>query len=594
MNFLKKAFGLNPNETKPRTEIMAGITTFLTMSYILAVNPLIFKGLMPDEGAVFTATALAAIVGCLVMAFWGKLPYGLAPGMGLNAFFVYTICGIMEYSWQFALTAVLIEGIIFILLTVTNVREAIVNAIPINLRYAIGGGIGLFIAFIGLQSAGVVVGQAGTLVTLGDVTSGSALLALIGLVITGVLYIKKVRGAMLIGILATTIIGIPMGVTPEITGVVDLPDSIAPIFCKFEWENVFTFDMLVVVFTLLFIDMFDTIGTLVGVSTKAGMIDEKGRVKNIKQAFMADAIATTVGACLGTSTTTTYVESASGVAVGGRSGLTAFTVGICFVVALFFSPLFLSIPAAATAPVLILVGLMMLEPITKIEFNDFSEAIPAFICLIAMPLTYSISNGILLGLIAYVVMNVVCGKFKKLTPTICILAVLFILKFVFVKPGEDAITLPEKQIQGVFNSMEFAPDSLYKGQANTALDKKEHILAALKIKNVENVDDEYGKCIVADYIITKDSVAITGGFDIADADISVENLPVYEASLNAGEEGKYITKYVVPIVGNGLIRGYVSLAEDGATIYHVYNLPYMGGASAPVEEYAAPVEVAVE
>lgn len=429
---LKKLFGFDSTKTTIKTEIVAGVTTFLTMSYILAVNPLIFNGLMPDNGAVFTATALAAIVGCLVMAFWGKLPYGLAPGMGLNAFFVYTICGIMGYSWQFALTAVLIEGLIFIVLTLTNVREAIVNAIPLNLRYAIGGGIGLFIAFIGLQSSGLVIKQDSTLVTLGDVTSGSALLALIGLAITGVLYIKKVRGAMLIGILATTVIGIPMGVTGKITGIIDTPDSIAPIFCKFEWENVFTLDMLVVVFTLLFIDMFDTIGTLVGVSTKAGMIDEKGRVKNIKEAFMADAIATTAGAMLGTSTTTTYVESAAGVAQGGRSGLTAFAVAICFAVALFFSPLFLSIPSAATAPALIIVGLLMIEPITKIPFGDFSESIPAFVCIIMMPLTYSISNGILLGMIAYIVMNVVSGKFKKISVTMYILAILFILKFIFI------------------------------------------------------------------------------------------------------------------------------------------------------------------
>lgn len=429
---LKKLFGLNPKETTPRTEILAGITTFLTMSYILAVNPSLFSMLdgMP-VGAVFTTTALAAIVGCLVMAFWAKLPYGLAPGMGLNAFFVFTICGVMGYSWQFALTAVLIEGLIFIALTLTNVREAIVNAIPLNLRYAIGGGIGLFIAFIGLQSSGLVVNSDATLVNLGDITSGTALLAIIGLVITSVLYIMNVRGAMLIGILATTVIGIPMGIT-DFKGIVSMPETIAPIFCKFEWDKVFTLDMLVVVFTLLFIDMFDTIGTLVGVSTKAGMIDEKGRVKNIKEAFMADAIATAAGACLGTSTTTTYVESASGVAVGGRSGLTAFTIAACFGVAILFSPLFLSIPSAATAPVLIIVGLLMLEPITKINFTDFSEAIPSFVCLIMMPMTYSISNGILLGIISYVVLNALCGKFKKLTPTICILAVLFVLKYIFI------------------------------------------------------------------------------------------------------------------------------------------------------------------
>lgn len=564
---LKKMFGLNPNETKPRTEIMAGITTFLTMSYILAVNPSIFSGIMP-EGAVFTATALAAIVGCLVMAFWGKLPYGLAPGMGLNAFFVYTICGIMGYTWQFALTAVLIEGIIFILLTITNVREAIVNAIPLNLRYAIGGGIGLFIAFIGLQSSGLVVKQDSTLVTLGDITSGSALLALIGLVITGVLYIKKVRGAMLIGILATTFIGIPMGVTGEITNIIDTPASIEPIFCKFEWENVFTLDMLVVVFTLLFIDMFDTIGTLVGVSTKAGMIDEKGRVKNIKQAFMADAIATTAGACLGTSTTTTYVESASGVAVGGRSGLTAFTVGICFAIAMLFSPLFLSIPAAATAPVLILVGLMMLENITKVDFHDFSEAIPAFICMIAMPMTYSISNGILLGIIAYAVINLMSGKFKKLTPTICILALLFIMKFAFMKPGDDVEKpIPTTEIQDVFNS---ANVNVFKSTNVVKSNKKEQILAALNINDIEDADAEYSKYIVAEHIIKKDAIDKVSGFNVVDANISNENLPLYVANINK------TTKYVIPIVRNQVYYGYISLDEDGKTIYGVY-LPNITG-----------------
>ena len=584
---LKKMFGLNPNETTPRTEIMAGITTFLTMSYILAVNPNIFSGLMP-EGAVFTTTALAAVVGCLVMAFWGKLPYGLAPGMGLNAFFVYTICGIMGYTWQFALTAVLIEGIIFILLTVTNVREAIVNAIPLNLRYAIGGGIGLFIAFIGLQSSGLVVKQDSTLVTLGDVTSGSALLALIGLAITGVLYIKKVRGAMLIGILVTTVIGIPMGVTGEITSIVATPDSIAPIFCKFEWNNVFSLDMLVVVFTLLFIDMFDTIGTLVGVSTKAGMIDEKGRVKNIKQAFMADAIATTVGACLGTSTTTTYVESASGVAVGGRSGLTAFSVGICFAIAMFFSPLFLSIPAAATAPVLILVGLMMLENITKVEFHDFSEAIPAFVCLIAMPMTYSISNGILLGIIAYAVVNLMSGKFKKLTPTICILAVLFVLKFMFMNPGENVEKpiekpIPATEIQNVFSSTNV--DVL--NSTNVIKEnKKEQILAALNINVEKNADAEYSEYIVAEHIITKDSIAQIGGFNVADTAISNNNLPLFVAKL---KNEKDATKYVIPIVRDSVCNGYISLNEDGKTLFGVY-MPELNEESTTVEEAKETVE----
>ena len=429
---LKKLFGFDSSQTTIRQEIIAGITTFLTMSYILAVNPSIFSALEGmSGGAVFTATALAAIVGCLAMAFWGKLPFGLAPGMGLNAFFVYSVCIGMGYSWQFALTAVLLEGFIFILLTATNVREAIVNAIPRSLRNAIGAGIGLFIAFIGLSSAGVVVKNDATLVALGDITSGSALLALIGMIVTGFMYMRNVPGAMLIGILVTMLIGIPMGVT-EFKGVFSQPESIAPIFCQFEFDKVFTLDMLVIVFTFLFIDMFDTVGTLVGVCTKANMIDEKGNIYRIKQAFMADAIATTVGAMLGTSTTTTYVESAAGVAQGGRSGLTALSVAVCFGVALFFSPLFLSIPAAATAPALIIVGLLMMEPIAKISFDDFSESIPAFVCIIMMPLTYSISNGILLGMITYVLMNVVCGKFNKITPAMYILAVLFILKFIFI------------------------------------------------------------------------------------------------------------------------------------------------------------------
>ena len=429
---LKKLFGFDSSQTTIRKEIIAGITTFLTMSYILAVNPSIFSALEGmSGGAVFTATALAAIVGCLAMAFWGKLPFGLAPGMGLNAFFVYSVCIGMGYSWQFALTAVLLEGFIFILLTATNVREAIVNAIPRSLRNAIGAGIGLFIAFIGLSSAGVVVKNDATLVALGDITSGSALLALIGMIVTGFMYMRNVPGAMLIGILVTMLIGIPMGVT-EFKGVFSQPESIAPIFCQFEFDRVFTLDMLVIVFTFLFIDMFDTVGTLVGVCTKANMIDEKGNIYRIKQAFMADAIATTVGAMLGTSTTTTYVESAAGVAQGGRSGLTALSVAVCFGVALFFSPLFLSIPAAATAPALIIVGLLMMEPIAKISFDDFSESIPAFVCIIMMPLTYSISNGILLGMSTYVLMNAVCGKFNKITPAMYILAVLFILKFIFI------------------------------------------------------------------------------------------------------------------------------------------------------------------
>ena len=429
---LKKLFGFDSTKTTVRTEIVAGITTFLTMSYILAVNPTMFGELdgMP-VGSVFTSTALAAIVGCLAMAFVGKLPFGLAPGMGLNAFFVYSVCMGMGYSWQFALTAVLIEGLIFIVLTLTNLREAIVNAIPMSLRNAIGAGIGLFIAFIGLKSAGVVVADGATLVALGDVTSGSALLAFIGLVITGFMYSRNVPGAILLGIIITMVIGIPLGVT-EFKGIVSAPESIAPIFCQFEFDKIFSVDMLVVVFTFFFIDMFDTVGTLVGVCTKAKMVDENGNIYRVKQAFMADSIATTAGALLGTSTTTTYVESAAGVAQGGRSGLTALVVGGCFVIAMFFSPLFLSIPSAATAPALIIVGLLMVEQIKNVDFDDFSESIPAFVCMLMMPLTYSISNGILIGMITYVLMNMICGKFKKLSPAMYILAVLFILKYILI------------------------------------------------------------------------------------------------------------------------------------------------------------------
>jgi AGZA family xanthine/uracil permease-like MFS transporter len=429
---LQRLFGFDPSQTTIRKEIIAGITTFLTMSYILAVNPSMFCALdgMPG-GAVFTSTALAAIIGCLAMAFWGKLPFGLAPGMGLNAFFVYSVCLGMGYTWQFALTAVLLEGFTFILLTVTNVREAIVNAIPHSLRNAIGAGIGLFIAFIGLSSAGVVVKNDSTLVALGDITSGSALLAIIGILITGFMFIRNIPGAILVGILATMVIGIPMGVT-EFKGILSQPESIAPIFCQFEFDKIFSLDMLVVVFTFLFIDMFDTVGTLVGVCTKANMLTPEGKIPRVKQAFMADAIATTAGACLGTSTTTTYVESAAGVAQGGRTGLTAFVIACCFAVALFFSPLFLSIPSAATAAVLIIVGLFMLEPIKNIPLNDYAEAIPAFVCLILMPLAYSISDGILIGMIFYVLFNLMCGNFKRITPTMYILAVMFILKYIFI------------------------------------------------------------------------------------------------------------------------------------------------------------------
>lgn len=427
----EKYFKLKENGTNVRTEVIAGITTFLTMAYILAVNPGILSATGMDANALFTTTALAAVVGTLVMALWAKLPFALAPGMGLNAFFAFSVVLGMGYSWQFALTAVLIEGIIFILMTIFNIREAIVDAIPKSIQTAISAGIGLFIAFIGLQNAGIIVNNDATLVHLGDITSGSALLALIGLVITSVLIIKKVKGDLLIGIIVTALIGIPMGIT-QMKGFASLPPSIEPIFFKFDFSQVFTFDMMIVVFTFLFVDIFDTLGTLVGVSRKANMLDKDGKVPNVKKAFMADAIGTTVGSMLGTSTVTTYVESAAGVSEGGRTGLTSLVTALCFVAALFFAPLFIAIPGAATAPALILVGLFMLSPIKELDMSDYSESIPAFITILAMPLAYSIAEGITLGALSYVLINMLAGNFKKLSIPMYILAVLFVLKYIFI------------------------------------------------------------------------------------------------------------------------------------------------------------------
>lgn len=438
-NFLTKAFGFDPSKNTVRTELMAGLTTFLTMAYILAVNPNIFSNLpgMPT-GSVFTATALAAIIATLVMAFYAKKPFALAPGMGLNAFFVFTVCLAMGHSWQFALTAVLIEGFVFVVLTLTKVRTWILNAIPMSLKHAIGAGIGLFIAFIGLQNAGLIVNNDATLVSLGDMCHGVGLLAVIGLVISCVLVILRVRGGILWGILITALIGLlirdPSTGAPitRFGGVVSLPDSVTPIFCQFQWNEIFTWDMLAVVFTFLFIDMFDTMGTVIGVSQKAGFVDAEGNIQDAEKVFMADAIGTMAGACLGTSTTTTYVESSAGVGVGGRTGLTAFAAAACFALALFFSPVFLAIPGAATAPALVIVGVMMMSPVVKIDWSDFRQSIPAFLAVILMPLAYSISDGILVGVIAYVVLNALTGKAKEITPTMWILAVLFILRYIFI------------------------------------------------------------------------------------------------------------------------------------------------------------------
>lgn len=432
--FLQKTFGLNPAKHSVRTEIIAGITTFLTMAYILAVNPSIFSALesqgMPTN-AVFTATALAAIVGCLVMSIYAKKPFGLAPGMGLNAFFVYTVCLAMGHPWQMALTAIFLEGVLFILLTVTNVRKLIVDAIPVTMKRAIGAGIGLYIAFIGLKSAGIIVNSEATSVTLGSFSEPAVILSIIGFLITSVLVILNVKGGMLLGIIATTLIGIPMGVT-NFNGVMSTPPSIEPIFCKFEWSQILSWDMVAIVFTFLFIDMFDTIGTVVGVSVKSGMVDKDGNVDGINKVLMADAVATVAGAVFGTSTTTTYIESASGVSEGGCTGLTSFTIAVCFAIALMFSPLFLAIPGAATGPVLFIVGVMMASPVKDIDWGDYSEAIPAFVTMLLMPLAYSISDGIMLGMITYTVLNALAGKLKKVSVMMWVLAVLFILRYVLI------------------------------------------------------------------------------------------------------------------------------------------------------------------
>ena len=438
----EKLFGFDSKVNNVRTEILAGITTFLTMAYILAVNPSIFSALpgMP-AGSVFTATALAAILGTMVMALYAKKPFALAPGMGLNAFFVFTVCMGMGYTWQFALTAVLLEGILFIILTVTKIRSWLLNSIPGTLKKSIGAGIGLFIAFIGMQNAGIIVHNDSTLVGLGEITKGTAMLAMIGLLITSGLVMAKIRGGILWGILITTALGLVIKdpttgeAITKLGGFVALPHSVEPIFCKFEWHNVLSFDMLVVVFTFLFIDMFDTMGTLIGVHQGAGLIPEDGprdNVPDIDKMFLADSIATVFGACLGTSTTTTYVESAAGVGEGGRTGLTAFSTAICFALALFLSPLFLSIPSAATAPALIIVGVMMMPSIKRIHWDNYCKAIPAFLTIIMMPLCYSISDGILIGVISYVFTHAVAGKFKEVNPTMWVLAILFICKYLFI------------------------------------------------------------------------------------------------------------------------------------------------------------------
>lgn len=428
---MEKFFKLKENNTNIKTEIVAGITTFMTMAYILVVNPAILAAAGMDTGAVFTATALSAVIATLIMGLYAKLPFALAPGMGLNAFFAFTVVKAMGYSYEFALTAVFLEGIIFILLTVFNIREAIVDSIPVNIKRGISVGIGLFIALIGLESAGVIVHPKGgdLLIGLGNITQGPALLAIIGILITGILISRNIKGALFIGMVVTAIIGIPMGITPMPKGIISMPPSIGSIALKFQWNNIFSIDMAIVLFTLLFMDMFDTIGTLVGVATKAKMLDENGKVPNIKKALFADAVGTTLGACLGTSTVSTFVESASGVAEGGRTGLTAVSTAVMFFLALFLAPLFGVITPAVTSSALVLVGLFMIEPIKEIDLTDYTEALPAFLTIIMMPLAYSISEGIVFGVISYIILKVFSGRYKEISWTTVFIGIVFVLKF---------------------------------------------------------------------------------------------------------------------------------------------------------------------
>ncbi len=428
---MEKMFKLKEHGTTVQREVLAGITTFLTMAYILAVNPgmlgSIGNGMTP--GAVFTATAIASAIATLVMAFAANLPIALAPGMGLNAFFTFTVVFTMGYTWQTALTAVFLEGILFIILSFFNVREAIINAIPANLKKAVAVGIGLFIALIGLANAGIVVNDAGTVIGLGNLGGGSPLLALVGFIIIMILYTLKVPGSILIGILLTTIIGIPMGITsiPEGWKVFASPD--APLLFKFDFSSVVSFKFFTVFFTFLFVDIFDTVGTLVGVTTQGGLIDKNGNIPRVKQALLADAVGTVAGAALGTSTVTSYVESTAGVAAGGRTGLTALTTGILFLLALFLSPLFLLIPGAATAPALIMVGFLMMKPVASINFDDPTEGIPAFLAIVMMPFAYSIAEGIVYGVLSFVILKAATGKFKDITVVTWILFAIFVLRF---------------------------------------------------------------------------------------------------------------------------------------------------------------------
>lgn len=431
---LEKVFKLSENNTNVKTEVIAGITTFMTMAYILVVNANILSDAGMDKSAVFAATAIAAFIGSCAMGLLANYPIALAPGMGLNAFFAYTVVLSMGYSWQFALCAVLIEGIIFILLTITNVREKIIDCIPTVLKHAVTAGIGLFIAFIGLSNAGIVVNGA-TILSLGNLKDPLVLLTIFGLLLASVLLAKNVKGAFLIGMLTISAIGMICGLVALPKGIVSSAPSLKPIFLQalsVPVDQIFSLDMVVVVFTFLFVDLFDTVGCLLGVASKGNMLDEEGKLPKVKQALFADAIATTIGALLGTSTVTSYVESAAGIGDGGRTGLTAVTTGFLFLLSLFFAPVFTAIPTQATAPVLILVGVMMASSLTKIDFSDFTNAIPAFLTFAMMPLAYSIADGIIFGIISFTVLKIATKRTKEVNVSLIVLSILFVCKFAFL------------------------------------------------------------------------------------------------------------------------------------------------------------------
>ena len=432
---MEKYFKLKENKTDVKTEILAGITTFMTMVYILAVNPGMLSETGMDFGGVFTATALSAGVATLIMALYAKYPFALAPGMGLNAFFTYSVCIGMKQSWQFALTAVLVEGIIFILLSLLKVREAIFDLIPLSLKKAVSAGIGLFIALVGIKNAGIIVANEGTTIGLGDLTANASIVALLGLIVIAILYARNVKGALLIGIIIATIIGIPLGVTtlPEGFKIFSLPPSLKDVAFKFvPFSEIMTKDFWIIVVTFLFVDIFDTVGTLAGVASKSGMLDKEGKLPRVSRALTADAVGTIFGACMGTSTVTTFVESSAGVAAGGRTGLTSVTTGIMFILALFIAPLFAIIPAAATAPVLVVVGVFMMSAVMEINWHDLTEAVPAFLTIAMMPFAYSIAEGIVFGIVSYTLIKTFTGKAKDVSALMWVLSVLFVLREIFL------------------------------------------------------------------------------------------------------------------------------------------------------------------